>query len=179
MTALGDGEGHGSLVCCSPCSHKELDTTEWLNNNKSRAIDDLQEDLYGDTSPRTAAAGAPIPMTDHHWPTPLQETLKHSEAGLAQCPVGSLLLSPGSCWAQDFVCALQDSLFSPVLWKLWNQILLAFQIRFPVYSQSLGWIFRLGNLIWGLEPSQQCENFFGIIVQQFVSCPPGSYRVWF
>ena len=31
--ALGDGEGHGSLVCCSPWGHKESDTTEWLNNN--------------------------------------------------------------------------------------------------------------------------------------------------
>ena len=30
---LGDGEGQGSLVCCSPWGHKELDTTEWLNNN--------------------------------------------------------------------------------------------------------------------------------------------------
>ena len=32
--ALGDGEGQGSLACCSPWSHKVLDTTEWLNNNK-------------------------------------------------------------------------------------------------------------------------------------------------
>ena len=31
--ALGDGEGQGSLVCCSPCGHKELVTTERLNNN--------------------------------------------------------------------------------------------------------------------------------------------------
>ena len=23
---LGDNEGQGSLVCCSPCSHKEWDT---------------------------------------------------------------------------------------------------------------------------------------------------------
>ena len=29
----GVGEGQGSLPCCSPWSHKELDTTEWLNNN--------------------------------------------------------------------------------------------------------------------------------------------------
>ena len=27
-----DGKGQGSLVCCSPWGHKELDTTEWLNN---------------------------------------------------------------------------------------------------------------------------------------------------
>ena len=25
----GDGEGQGSLACCSPWGHKELDTTEW------------------------------------------------------------------------------------------------------------------------------------------------------
>ena len=29
--AAGVGEGWGSLVCCSPRSHKELDMTEWLN----------------------------------------------------------------------------------------------------------------------------------------------------
>ena len=28
-----DGEGQGSLVCCSPWGHKESDTTWWLNNN--------------------------------------------------------------------------------------------------------------------------------------------------
>ena len=26
--ALGDGEGQGSLVCCSPCGRKELDRIE-------------------------------------------------------------------------------------------------------------------------------------------------------
>ena len=30
--ALGDGEGQGGLVCCSPWGLKELDTTEQLNN---------------------------------------------------------------------------------------------------------------------------------------------------
>ena len=29
----GDGGGQGSLACCSPRGHKELDTTEQLNNN--------------------------------------------------------------------------------------------------------------------------------------------------
>ena len=29
---LRDCEGQGSLVCCSQWSHKESDTTEWLNN---------------------------------------------------------------------------------------------------------------------------------------------------
>ena len=30
--APGDGEGQGSLVCCSQWGHKEPDMTEWLNN---------------------------------------------------------------------------------------------------------------------------------------------------
>ena len=25
------GDGQGNMVCCSPCGHKELDTTEQLN----------------------------------------------------------------------------------------------------------------------------------------------------
>ena len=32
--APGDGKEQGSLVCCSPWGHKELDTTERVNNNK-------------------------------------------------------------------------------------------------------------------------------------------------
>ena len=28
----GHSEGQGSLVCCSPCGHKELDNTEQLKN---------------------------------------------------------------------------------------------------------------------------------------------------
>ena len=32
--ALGDGEGQGSLACCSPWGLKESDTTEQLNNNR-------------------------------------------------------------------------------------------------------------------------------------------------
>ena len=31
--ALEDGEGQGSLVCCSSWDHKELDMTELMNNN--------------------------------------------------------------------------------------------------------------------------------------------------
>jgi len=30
--APGDGEGQGSLACCSPWVHKELDMTEQMNN---------------------------------------------------------------------------------------------------------------------------------------------------
>ena len=36
--ALGNVEGQGSLVCCSPWGGKELDTTEWLNKSGFRAF---------------------------------------------------------------------------------------------------------------------------------------------
>jgi len=39
--ALGDGEGQGSQVCCSPWSHKELDMTEPLNNNSGERVDSV------------------------------------------------------------------------------------------------------------------------------------------
>ena len=33
--APGDGEGQGSLACCSPWGRKESDTSEWLHNNNN------------------------------------------------------------------------------------------------------------------------------------------------
>ena len=33
--APGDGEGQGSLACCSPWGHKESDMPEHLNNNNN------------------------------------------------------------------------------------------------------------------------------------------------
>ena len=37
--APGDGEGQGSLVCCSPWGSKESDITEPLNNNNKTGKD--------------------------------------------------------------------------------------------------------------------------------------------
>ena len=59
--------------------------------------------------PRTAAARAPVPAAGHCWSTPPQETLKHSEAGLAESP-GIITPFPGSRCTQGFVFALQASL---------------------------------------------------------------------
>ena len=39
---LGDGEGQGSLVCCSPWGLKELDMTESINNNKQNGKSELK-----------------------------------------------------------------------------------------------------------------------------------------
>ena len=90
---------------------------------------------------------------------------------------GSRLLPPGSWCMQGFVCVLQESLFHPILWKFYNQIPLTFKVRFPRDSQSLCQIPRSGSLMWGLEPSQKCENFSGINILQFVGCPPGGYGI--
>ena len=42
---LGVSDGQGSLVCCSPWGHKELDMTGWLNNNNLRIIF-ISYDIY-------------------------------------------------------------------------------------------------------------------------------------
>ena len=36
--ALGDGDGQGSLACCSPWGCKESDTTERLNDNNNSTL---------------------------------------------------------------------------------------------------------------------------------------------
>ena len=52
------------------------------------------------------------------------------------------------------------------------------QGQIPGDTQSLCWIPKLGSLAWGSEPSQQWENFFGIVVVlQFVGHSPGGYGI--
>ena len=43
--ALGDSEGQRSLACCSLWGCKELDTTEWLNNNDKKDLEILLLDV--------------------------------------------------------------------------------------------------------------------------------------
>ena len=57
-----------------------------------------------------------------------------------------------------------ESVF-PGLWKSYNQIPLAFKVRFLEDSQSLCRVLRLRSLMWGSKPSQQWERFFGIVFQ--------------
>ena len=65
-----------------------------------------------------ATLSAPNPASGHCQPAPLMETPGHSQASLGQSLVESLLLSSGSCCAQGFVCAFQESV-SPVLCNSW------------------------------------------------------------
>ena len=47
---LGDGEGQGGLVCCSPWSHKQLDTTKVLNSNNKDHIQYNQPMIDGNSN---------------------------------------------------------------------------------------------------------------------------------
>ena len=67
----------------------------------------------------TDTISAPDPAAGHCQPIPPLDTPGHSQAGLGQSLVGSLLLSLGSWCAQDFVYILQESV-SPVLCKFWR-----------------------------------------------------------
>ena len=115
--------------------------------------------------------GEPLPTHASTEGPPTQQVV------LVQSPVGSLLLSSGSRCMQNFVCALQDwSLCLPL--SRGSPIIKSRPDSLGI-SQSLCQIPRLGSLTWGSEPSQQWENFFGIIFLQFVGHPPGRYGTLF
>ena len=96
----------------------------------------LQKDLCQHTAPpRTVVISTPDPTASHDQPMSLPETPRRTQASLAQSPVGSLHLSPGSWCTHSFVCSLPGYV-SPVLWKLYNQIPLTFKVRSPGDSQS-------------------------------------------
>ena len=94
--------------------------------------------------------------------------------------------SPTLCYRMDFA-ANQASLFTTNSWSLLklmsiesvippNHLILCHLLSsllqsFPAsesFLVSLCWIPRLRNLLWALEFLQQCENFFAVIVLQFV-----------
>ena len=75
--APGDGEGQGSLACCSPWGCKESDTTEWLNNNpllsvaKSASEGKVCSILWSVATPRMDGPWAPawhFEWHGHHRP---------------------------------------------------------------------------------------------------------------
>ena len=97
--------------------------------------------------------------------------------GSVSCGVTSPFLWIVVC-TKSCLCPLRlESLFPLVLWKSYNQIPLAFKVRFPGDAQFFCRIPSLGSLTWGSEPSQQWENFFGIIILQFVGHPLSGYRI--
>ena len=131
-------------------------------------------DLPRQLLPVTPSLGESLPT---HSSTGDPPTLAGS-FGSVSCGVTAPFLWVFVCCG--FVFAFQDwSFFSPVLWKSYNQIPLALKVRVPGDSQSLCWVPSLRSLIWGSEPSQQWENFFGVIVLQLVGHSPNGCGIWF
>ena len=94
----------------------------------------------------------------------------HAPAGDAQTLTGkSGSISCGV--TAPFPWVMMHTRFCLCLPRVSVSPLVVFKVRFPRDSQSLGRIPRLGSLMWGLDPSQQWENFFGITVLLFVGHP--------
>ena len=92
--------------------------------------------------------------------------------------MGALLLSAESWCTQVLFVPLESGVSVSVsLVEVLSSNPAGLMVRFPGDSQYLSWILRLGSLMWGSESSQQWENFFGIIVLQFVSHPPNGYGI--
>ena len=86
----------------------------------------------------------------------------------------SFLVSPG---AHNVLFVLSKNLFpqscrSSVIKSHWASMSNSLGIL-----RSFGQIPKLGNLLWALELLEQCENFFGIIVLQFMGCLFGGSMV--
>lgn len=122
---------------------------------------------------RTAPASALVSMVGHCWPRLLQETLKHSQTSLLQSLVGSLLCSwTWCCW---FLSVPSKTFCFPS--PVESLVIKSCKGRFLGISSPLADP-MVGDLM-GLELSQQCNNFFGIIVLQLVGHPLSRYGIWF
>ena len=159
MGATGCGENWVLLSWAGPCSVNLQSNFQLMfppcslsRGQTMTRVMAVMVTSFRRTSDSTVVSSAPDPTADHCQPTPPPETPGHSQASLAQSPVGTLLLCPGSWCSHAFVCALQESV-SPVLWKFYNQIPLAPKVKLPGGSQSLCQISRLGHLFWVLELS--------------------------
>ena len=131
----------------------------------------LQKDLC--QLARTVVVSAPDHLAGHGRPIHQRLLDTHWQVWLSllwgHCSFYLVLVCPRFC-----LCSPRVSV-SPALWKLCNQILLTFKVRFPRDTQSFCLSPNLGSLLWALELLQQCETFFAVIFVQFVSrLPSGS-----
>ena len=105
-----------------------------------------------------------LTLADHCRTTALQKTPTHSQASWLSLLWGhcSFPLSPG---AHKVLPVSSKSLY--FLQSCGSSVIKSHWTFKSGDSQSLCQIPRLGNLMCILEPSQQCENFFGIIFSSF------------
>ena len=131
--ALGAGDGQGSLACCSPWAHKELDTTEWLNWPELKVWD--RQTLARLFTPRC--------LFDLYCP-------HHKQSRpYSLCPVGF------SCG----LYGLQQSYFIIRFYVSWGQRKMSFLFYMTTVSACLE---RCLNICWVLEHRKglaQCGMF--------------------
>ena len=106
-----------------------------------------QEDLCH--MPRLPGLLEPEPLS-LGWPVPLQETLRHPQAGLAQSLFGSLFLSLGP--------VAHKALFAPSE-HLWGLILNTIE---PLLHSCWGFSFALGHgvIFFWWDPTFSCQRLF-------------------
>ena len=97
---------------------------------------------------------------------------------MVQSPVGSQILSSESWCVQDLLVPSKTGIFPPVLWKSYNQIPLAFKVRFPGDSQSLCWIPRLESLTEDLHKPKLQKNQLMHFMSQYLKRNKSSFRFW-
>ena len=126
---------------------------------------------------RTAAADAPVPMANQCWPTPpldLSNTISRSGSVSWRVifPFPSILVHARICALLEWRLCFPWPCWDPIIKSHW-----ASKVRFTGGSHSFCQIPRLGSLKWGSEPSQQWDNFLGIIILQIVNRLPGRYWI--
>ena len=124
--------------------------------------------------PRSAAATAPVPVTGYCWPLPVQETLWHSKAGLAQSFVEFTAPFSGS-WCTQV-------LFTPSkqLCHVWDSILNAIA---PILPSFWGFSFDFGQgylFLVGYNLSIVVQQLVMILVflQEKMSTCPSTLPSW-
>ena len=99
---LGDGEGQGSLACCSPWGGKESDTTEQLNNNSSSSVPVVCSPTLADTWRNHTRATVPPPApqvaafsSPSCWSSPSEGLLQLLVADAGGGPVSCMSVCTG------------------------------------------------------------------------------------
>ena len=116
-------------------------------------------------------------MANQCWPTPpldLSNTISRSGSVSWRVifPFPSILVHARICALLEWRLCFPWPCWDPIIKSHW-----ASKVRFTGGSHSFCQIPRLGSLKWGSEPSQQWDNFLGIIILQIVNRPPGRYWI--
>ena len=94
--------------------------------------------------PSTAAARTPVPAAGHCQPRSLQETFKHSQAGLAQSLVGVTAPLPWVLVCTSFCLCLQESLWVWGLILTWLHLSYLLVVTSPL-SLDVRYLFYFGG----------------------------------